>query len=196
MNTPNDKLAAGFDETRYPADFLVHYVRGKTMSQIVEAARRVDRALAGGALALGAGIEIVDSPGYFPLTPDASLQQLTARIMTEIPGGEAPLLLPHGTGSTDLGDLSTLMPVVHPYVGGVGGSLHSADYTVTEPDTAYLLGAKLLTALVLELLRDSASAAQEIIRQHTPVFTAKEAYFAYIDSLFATKCCPPFDQAT
>jgi len=25
MNTPNDRLAAGFDEARYPADFLAHY---------------------------------------------------------------------------------------------------------------------------------------------------------------------------
>ena len=25
MNMPNDKLAAGFDEARYPADFLLSY---------------------------------------------------------------------------------------------------------------------------------------------------------------------------
>ena len=46
---------------------LETYVRGKTVEAILEANRRVDRALRAGALALGAQVEIETLPGYLPL---------------------------------------------------------------------------------------------------------------------------------
>ena len=43
------------------------YVRGKTVEAILDANKRVDRALRAGALALGAKVEIETLPGYLPL---------------------------------------------------------------------------------------------------------------------------------
>src|SRR5262245_40387934 len=43
------------------------YVRGKTVEAILDANRRVDRALKAGAMALGARVEIETLPGYLPL---------------------------------------------------------------------------------------------------------------------------------
>ena len=43
------------------------YVRGKTVEAILDANRKVDRALRAGALALGAQVEIETLPGYIPL---------------------------------------------------------------------------------------------------------------------------------
>ena len=49
------------------------YVRGKTVEAILEANRRVDRALRAGALALGAKVEIETLPGYLPLFNHAGM---------------------------------------------------------------------------------------------------------------------------
>ena len=46
---------------------LETYVRGKTVEAILDANRKVDRALRAGALALGAQVEIETLPGYLPL---------------------------------------------------------------------------------------------------------------------------------
>src|SRR5438094_6256635 len=49
------------------------YVRGKTVEAILDANRKVDRALRAGALALGAMVEIETLPGYMPMTCDATM---------------------------------------------------------------------------------------------------------------------------
>ena len=46
---------------------LESYVRGATFEAIDSANKKVNQALIGGALSLGANIEIVDTPGYSPL---------------------------------------------------------------------------------------------------------------------------------
>src|SRR5207247_3729751 len=51
------------------------YVRGKTVEAILDANRRVDRALRAGALALGAQVEIETLPGYLPLFNHAGMAQ-------------------------------------------------------------------------------------------------------------------------
>ena len=45
---------------------------------------------------------------------------------------------PHITASTDMGDVSHLMPVIHPWVGCISGVLHSAEYEISVPDVAYI----------------------------------------------------------
>ena len=108
---------------------LESYVRGKTFEAIKEANARVNRALIGAALSLGANIEINDIPGYAP--------HKNAEGMSEIAKKAAELILPnvefisssdYSTGSTDMGDLSSIMPVVHPYAGGAVGNSHGCDY--------------------------------------------------------------------
>ena len=38
----------------------------------------------------------------------------------------------HRTGSTDMGDLSQVMPILHPYMGGAEGTGHAADYRIVD----------------------------------------------------------------
>ena len=52
---------------------LESYVRGKTNEAIGEANRKVNRALVGAALSLGANVEIIDIPGYSPLVNDQGM---------------------------------------------------------------------------------------------------------------------------
>ena len=56
-----------------------------------------------------------------------------------------------GSGSTDMGDLSTIMPVVHPYAGGSKGASHGANYYIEDPYRACVKSAK-VQVMMLKLL--------------------------------------------
>src|SRR5260370_21622793 len=67
----------------------------------------------------------------------------------------------HRTGSTDMGDLSPGMPVLHPYVGGARGNGHGADFEIVDKPLADLVTAKALSPMALDLLADGAAGAPE-----------------------------------
>lgn len=165
---------------------LESYVRGSTFDAIVSANKKVNRALIGAALSLGANVEIVDIPGYAPRINDENLMLLAKEAFERI-CPEEKLQYSHtmSTGSTDMGDLSCIMPIVHPYIGGVKGSGHGADYEIVDPVLACVSGAKWQLMMVRMLLGDGAKRAKEIVAAHKPLFASKEAYFAYVDSLSA-----------
>src|SRR5215468_3474043 len=94
------------------------YVRGKSVEAILDANVRVDRALKAGALALGAQVEIETLPGYLPLfNHDAMSKYFVDNASTHL-GADNVTQMGHRTGSTDMGDLSQVMPILHPYIGG------------------------------------------------------------------------------
>lgn len=167
--------------------YIETFVRGKAVEAIMDANKKVDRALAGGAVAMGAEVLIEDLPGYFPAHYMKELRSMTKNIMLEMVSEEEIDETGHGTGSTDMGDLSMLMPVIHPYIGGATGGGHSASFRITDPDTAYILGSKYLALLAVELMQGEAANAKKIINKYQPYFKSKEEYFKFTDKLFATK---------
>jgi amidohydrolase len=152
------------------------YVRGRTLEGIRDADAKVDRALKAGALALGATVEIETWPGYLPLECDATMAALfrdTAHALV----GECRAA-GHRAGCTDMGDVSQIMPVLHPYMGGASGTGHAADYAITDPQLAYVAPAKALAAMVVDLLGDDATAAREVVAKARPLMT-RESYLAF-----------------
>jgi len=87
------------------------YVRGRTMEAILDANVKVDRALRAGALALGAKVEIETLPGYMPMTCDPIMTRHFRDNVTALFGEENYRQIGHRTGSTDMGDLSQVMPI-------------------------------------------------------------------------------------
>lgn len=171
-----------------PADVrLETFVRGKTFDDIITANKKVDQALAGAAIAIGAGLEVEDLAGYFPVSMDKNLTAAAYTVAASLTGKQDIVTRGHGTGSTDLGDLSALMPVIETSVGGVNGGLHSASYRLVDPEISYLLGAKFLTGLAVELLSEQAACAQKVVNEYQPQFSRKEDYFAAVDKLFSHK---------
>jgi amidohydrolase len=157
---------------------LETYVRGKTVEVILAANVRVDRALKAGALALGARVEIETLPGYLPLfNHEGMARYFTANAETLL-GADQVTAFGHRSGSTDMGDLSHVMPTLHPYMGGASGSGHGADYAITDPKLAYLETAKQLALMAVDLLWGEAAAAREILEGFTPRMT-KEQYLAF-----------------
>ena len=88
----------------------------------------------------------------------------------------------YSTGSTDMGDLSCIMPVVHPYAGGAVGKGHGNDYYIADPVAACVTNAKWQLTMLTLLLENGAKRAKTVISEFTPTFT-KEEFLAYQDSL-------------
>lgn len=163
---------------------LESYVRGASFEGIVQANRKVNRALCGAALSLGTNIEIIDTPGYAPLLNDPNMirvvQEAAALAIPEYEFQAADWMT---SGSTDMGDLSCIMPVVHPYAAGATGTAHGSNYQIADPIAACVASAKLQLGMLKLLLGQDARRAKQVIREFKPMFSSKEEYLAYVDSL-------------
>src|SRR5881409_510420 len=153
------------------------YVRGKTMQAILDANVKVDRALRAGALALGAKVEIETLPGYMPMSCDPIMTRYFQDNVSGLLGAEHYRQIGHRTGSTDMGDLSQVMPILHPYIGGARGTGHGADFVIVDKPLAYLGPAKALAAMVVDMMWDRAAAAREVLAKAKPPMT-RASYLA------------------
>jgi metal-dependent amidase/aminoacylase/carboxypeptidase family protein len=128
------------------------YVRGRTYDAIVRNNEKINRALIGAALSMGTNIEIIDMPGYAPLVNDKNMISVAAEAAKMVgvefnPDGHV------SSGSTDMGDLSTIMPVVHPYAGGATGTGHGKDFYIVDPEAACITNAKWQIAMLKIFLK-------------------------------------------
>ena len=158
------------------------FVRGKSIAAIMDANTKVDRALRAGAMAVGAGVKIQTIPGYMPLAQNNQMNEIFRPIAAELVGNEGVGHVAHRTGSTDMGDISQIMPAIHPYVGGATGLGHGADYVVQDYGLAVITAAKAMAATVIDLLADGASAGNRVVAEHRPEMTRSE-YLKFMRSL-------------
>ncbi|MBQ8659180.1 MAG: amidohydrolase [Clostridia bacterium] len=160
------------------------YVRGKSFEAIKKTNQKINQALCGAALSLGTNIEINDIHGYAPLVNDPTLLDIAREAATSaIPEQQLYDLEIFTAGSTDMGDLSCLMPVLHAYAGGSVGAEHGEDYQIQDPESACVGNAKWQLAILFLLLEKGAERAKRIIKKYKPPFSSKEAYLAYIDGI-------------
>ena len=166
-----------------PADVRMEtFVRGRTVEAIIDANKKVDRALRAGAMAVGAGVTIQTIPGYMPLNQDRLMNQIFEPNAAALVGAGNVGRVAHRTGSTDMGDVSQIMPAIHPYVGGATGLGHGADYVVQDYQLAVLTAAKSMAAMVVDLLADGAQLAGQVVAEHRPEMTRQE-YLKFMRSL-------------
>ncbi len=166
-----------------PADVRMEtFVRGRTLEAIMDANRKVDRALRAGAMAMGATVNIQTIPGYLPLMQNQKMAGIFEANANTLVGSENVAKIQHRTGSTDMGDVSHLMPVIHPYVGGATGLGHGADYVVQDYQLAVITAAKSMAATVIDLLADGATEARQVIANHRPEMTSRE-YVKFMRSM-------------
>lgn len=163
---------------------LETFIRGTNMKDIVEANEKVNRALVGGAVALGAEVEIEDTPGMFPLVVDQELSNVAKEVGIELVGEDEVKKIPPSKGSTDLGDVSYLMPALETCIGCIAGGLHSPDYNLEDRETAYIVGTKFLSGMVIKLLADNGNRGKKIIEGYEPIFKNTKEYYEYMDKLF------------
>lgn len=159
------------------------YIRGATMDAIVDANRKVNRAMAASAAAMGANVRICDIPGYHPIRNCPGL----IPIMEEAMGSVLDTVICEPDvirgGCSDVGDLSAVMPLIHPYISGAEGKIHGNDYQITDPETACVTSAQVQVCFLKLLLENQAQRANKVLAEFTPVYESIGAYFAYMDKL-------------
>lgn len=166
---------------------LESYIRGATMDDIVEVNHKVNRALAASAAAMGANVHLRDIPGYWPNSNAPGLMPLMKEAMEQVLDTVRYEPEQWGTGCTDMGDLSSVMPTIHPYVSGSVGHSHGADYYITDRETACVSSAKVQLCLLNILLSNGAEKAKAVLAGFTPTFPKKADYFAFVDKLALSK---------
>lgn len=159
-----------------PADIkLENYVRGATVESIFDATKKVNRAWEAGAHAMGADVIINTMPGYLPEIPNKDLQELMYENMNMIFGKDKAVFeLPRTCGSSDNGDVNSIIPSLQARIGGAKGDFHAANYRLVDRDTAYLGAAKALVTTLIDLLYDDAQEAKKVLDNYEPVFTKEE----------------------
>jgi hypothetical protein len=88
----------------------------------------------------------------------------------------------HRGGSTDMGDISHIMPAIHPYAGGVTGIGHGNNYMVEDYKLAAVTAGKALALTVVDLLADGAKTAQSVLKDYKPAMT-REEYLRFMRGL-------------
>ena len=150
------------------------YVRGKTVDAIIEANAKVDRALRAGALAVGAQVKITNLGEMLPLMQNDNLASIYRSNAEALIGKDNIASRPFGGGSTDMGDISYIMPALHPYVHSATGQNHGVDFVITNYPLAVITAAKAMAGLVVDTLCDGAQKGKEIIKKDKPELTIPE----------------------
>lgn len=158
-----------------PADVRMEmYVRGATMEAVRDAAAKVKRAIQGASYAIGATAEIEVIPGYQSLEQNQKLSALFRENLVSFIKEEDICEGVDLIGSTDMGDLSGLIPVIQPTMGGYEGSAHSEEFRIVDEEMAYLIPAKALAMTAVDLLWDNGKALRDVKEQFQPRFTREE----------------------
>jgi amidohydrolase len=167
-----------------PADVRMEtFVRGKSIEAFLAASQKVDCALRAGAMAVGGSVQITTLPGYLPLQHNVSMLDLYGANAKALVGASNVTRLGHRTGSTDMGDVSQIMPVIHPYVMAASGTGHGVDYLIQDYELAVLTAAKAMAMTVIDLLADGAHHAKAIKAKYQAPLT-KSQYLSLMRSMF------------
>ena len=155
------------------------YIRGTNMPAIERASECADHAICGAAQMVGATVEIETSCGYMPLKQDRNFGEIFKEVSAEFLPADKIYEDVDVIGSTDVGDLSHLLPVIQPSVGGFEGILHSTDFHITDENAAYIIPAKIMAITAVRMLENGAALGKKIKEAFTPLMTKEE----YINTL-------------
>ena len=168
---------------------LETYVRGITVDAMKNENEKLNRALAGAAASMGATLEIHDRPGYMSDWRFPPMMKIVEQCCADLVG-EENIVFDYeqiGGGSSDFGDVISLMPGVQFRAYGAVGHGHGTDYFIKDPDKACVNAAKAQLFVAEALLENDAMKAKEIIEAYEPQFKSREEYIAFMDSITADR---------
>ena len=162
---------------------LESYIRGANMDAIKKVNTKINRALAASAAAMGAKVHLQDMPGYWPRVYAENMMLVMKEAMEQVLDTVSYNPQNWGGGCSDLGDVGTVMPIVHPAIGGGKGRGHGEDFFIEDPETACVQSAQVQLVALALLLSDGAARAKKCKEEYEPQFASMKAYFDYVDSL-------------
>ena len=159
-------------------------VRGKTLEAFADASVKTDRSFKAGALAMGAGYRIETMPGYLPSLWQSAPEEMADAVKALAGEKTVYEVRPeeHSGGSTDVGDVQHLLPVITFNTGGAVGGLHQVDFDIVDEEEAYVLTAKIFALSAYRMLKDGAEVTKRTKQEYHPRFADKQEYIAFMDS--------------
>ncbi len=151
------------------------YIRGSDIKYIESAAKKVDNCALAAAMMIGAKANIETLNGYLPLMQDDNLTRVFAENAKITSCNFLNNI--YMIGSSDIGDLSHILPAIQPTFGGFSGTAHGSDFKSVLPNYHLSELPKALILTVIDLLNNNK--AQKIIDEFKPLMT-KEQYKNYI----------------
>lgn len=154
-------------------------VRGKTIHVVDKINAKIDRSIKAGAMAMGAKVRIRSIAGNLPMLQNNVMKDLYLKNAHVVVGKENVAVHPDDQtrGSTDMGDLSQIIPIIHPWSGGAIGTGHGNNYYIDDYEKSVLNPAKAMAMTIVDLLWHEDSKSNEILANHKPIFSRSE----YVD---------------
>lgn len=165
---------------------LETYVRGASWEAIRAASGKVDRALAAGAIAMGARVRIDNTPGYQPFRPEARLGEVLGVAARTVVDSARIDFQDRSFASDDIGDVAALVPTCQLGYSGFSGTIHGADFLCADPVRAYHEPARIIASAALRLALDGGALAASIRSAFKPAFSV-DAYVESLESLFISR---------
>ena len=158
-------------------------VRGKNIPALLNANAKVDRAIRAACVATGCGVDNITMPGYMPTVPCPDIS-VTLEALEDVSQGKYTIeeKTAHGTGTTDFGDVSCIMPLLQFHTGGYGGNMHNPNVCLTDEDLAYVVTAKVFALMAYKLLKNGGEKALKLKAEYQPLMTEAE-YVELMDGI-------------
>ena len=182
-------ITAGGSAVNAIPDFVTieAYVRAATMPAIERYSEKINRAFAAAAASIGCELTIRDCHGYAPRFNDPEMSRVMQEAAGELlPEDRIEVTSNFGTGCSDMGDVSSVMPALHPAIGGYTGHGHGNDLYITDPYLATVVSAKIQALGAVRFLENDAEKARRVIAQKQVVFNSIPEYLEAMDRLTFT----------
>ena len=88
----------------------------------------------------------------------------------------------HSAGSSDYGELSSIMPLIQFGTGGFRGAAHTTEYTCVDPQLAYVTTAKVFALCAYRLLKGDAAGAKQMLSVFKQTID-REGFVKYIGEM-------------
>ncbi len=165
---------------------MEYMLRAPSVKEIVALNNRFDHIVMHAAHAAECTATIETVNGFMPLFDDNALGALDKEVVQYlVPGADYDANSSFMSSCTDMGDVATVIPAIHGYVPGAGGTGHGKDYHVVDEYSAYVVNSQVNTLLAVELLYGDAEKGRAIAAHKKELMSIKE-YVKLIDSLNQT----------
>ena len=142
---------------------LEYQLRAFDMKMVKTLSDAFDTAVINCAHALGCTCEIISSAGYYPLVNDDALGTLYSDVVHALhPEASVDVSHPFTYGSTDIGDLCAIMPVLQGACPGAQGGGHTVNFRIVNDELAFIENCKLNALMIIELLYGDAEKGRAV----------------------------------
>ena len=164
-----------------------YMLRAPDLEKMLKLNDRFDHAVLYAAKAAECEAVVESLNGYMPLLDNNDLGKLLGSTAEELfPGIKYDYNSNFLSSSTDMGDVGMVLPAVHGYVPGGGGTGHGIDYHIVSQKEAYVDSSLLSASFAVKLLYGDAAPARKIAAEREGLLSIPE-YIKTIDRINLTR---------